>query len=981
DASDVVLSDTIDSHTNMVSVTTDTGTANFTAGVDAFSVNIGTLVGVDGTATITVTVTVDDPIDAGVEDVRNSGVVTGSNFTDVPSNEVVTPITAAPDLVITKTDGDATTVPGGVVIYTLTYNNVGDQDATGVVITETVPDYSTFNAAASTAGWSCVGTACTYIVGDLAAGGAAQTVNFAVTVDPTLPSGVDELYNPTSIDDDHNNGTDPTPSDNSDDDTTPITANPELSVTKDDGVTSTTPGSTLTYTISYSNYGNQTADNVVLTETIPDETLFTTTGSTSGWICTATTCTLNLGSLDPGDTGSATFVVIVDNPVPSGVETIYNYVAIEDDHTNGDETNLTDNSADDTDTLDAYPDLRVTKDDGQDQVAAGNQLTYTVVVENVGSQDATGIVITDTLPNYTTFVSASSSGVESPTGTVTWLAASLASGASATFTVTVNIDAELDPSVTSLTNTVTVIDDGTNGADPTPADNTDYDTDVVREAEKYVYGSNQAWTNPPQVAIGEIITYQASITVAAGASLPGLVFEDTMGQGLAFVDCVEIVSDPAGAIIPTPATGTAFSTVCGSPTIGTYPSGSTNPADGGRSIRFSFGGVTNSTGSDATLIIRYRVAVLDSAENIRDVPLTNNAEWQWAGNVIPVVSDTVTIVEPDLDLVKEVDSTVLFPSGTVMYTITMSHSDVSNSDAYDVILTDPIPDGLVYVPSSLTSVSGAVPDEMTVIPTGATTSSIHIRWDTFPNDGVNAVITFEVSAGYVLPGRSYVNTANVAWTSLPGDVSSPQTGNNLLSTERFYDPASSVDIYGTNASVSIGVPALPDTGFAPNRITEIPVQNDADQYTDTNNLHIEIPELNINAPIVGVPFNNGEWDLTWLGSQAGWLEGTSYPTWNGNSAITAHVYDANGQPGLFVNLGTLSYGDQVIVHAYGQRYIYEVRSNMRVLSEDLDVLEHEENSWITLITCQGYNAQANTYTWRTVVQAVLLRVEADTSGN
>jgi len=122
DASDVVLSDTIDSHTNMVSVTTDTGTANYTAGVDAFTVDIGTLVGAGGMATITVTVTVEDPLAAGITDVYNSGLVTGSNFTDVPSNEVVTPITAAPDLVITKTDGDATTVPGGVVIYTLTFN-------------------------------------------------------------------------------------------------------------------------------------------------------------------------------------------------------------------------------------------------------------------------------------------------------------------------------------------------------------------------------------------------------------------------------------------------------------------------------------------------------------------------------------------------------------------------------------------------------------------------------------------------------------------------------------------------------------------------------------------------------------------------------------------------------------------------------------------------------------------------------------------
>lgn len=980
DASDVVLSDTIDSHTNMVSVSTDTGTTNYTAGVDAFSVNIGTLAGAGGTATITVVVTVDDPIAAGIEDVRNSGVVSGSNFTDVPSNEVVTPIDAAPDLVITKTDGDTTSVPGGVVVYTLTYSNVGDQDATGVVITETVPTYSTFNAGASSAGWSCIGTTCTYTVGDLPAGAAAQTTNFAVTVDSTLPSGVDEIYNLTSIDDDHSNGTDPTPLDNSDDDTTPIIANPELSVVKDDSVTDTTPGSILIYTIDYSNYGNQTADNVTLTETIPDYTLFTTTGSTTGWSCTTTTCTLNLGSLNPGDTGSATFVVIVDNPVPSGADTIYNYVTIEDDHTNGDETNLDDNESEDTDTLIAVPDLRITKDDGQDQVAAGSQLAYSIVVENVGSQDATGVIITDTLPAHTTFVSASNSGIESPTGTVTWPAFSLASGSSVTYTVTVDIDDELDPSVTSLTNTVIVADDGTNGADPTPTDNTDSDTDLVRGAEKFVNDSNQDWTNPPQVAIGEIIEYQVSIVVAANSNLPGLVLEDTLGQGLAFVGCTQIGSDPAGAVVPDATTGVAFSTVCGSPTVTTYPAGSTNAADAGRRVRFNFGGVTNTTGDDATLMIRYQVVVLDNAENLRGQSLTNNAEWQWGGNVIPVHSDVVNIVEPELQLVKEVSPGLLLPNNTATYTITMSHTAVSNSDAFDVVLTDPIPDGLEYVPSSLALVSGPTPDEITFIP-GGTSGSIYVRWDTFPNDGVDAVISFTIRAAYLYPGHTYTNTANVAWTSLPGDVSSPQTGNNPLSTERTYDPASSVDIYGTNASVDLLAPYLPDTGFAPDRVTNIPVQQDSQQYTDTNNMRLEIPELNVDTSIVGVPLTNGNWDLTWLGNQAGWLEGTAYPTWNGNSAITAHVYDANGQPGLFVNLNTLSYGDQVIIHAYGQSYVYEVRSNTRIQAGDLDVLEHEENAWITLITCQGYNAQTNAYAWRVAVQAVLIRVEVDTNSH
>jgi len=53
-------------------------------------------------------------------------------------------------------------------------------------------------------------------------------------------------------------------------------------------------------------------------------------------------------------------------------------------------------------------DLRVTKADGPDPVALGSALTYTIQVENVGPDAATGVVVTDTLPKEVDFVSATS---------------------------------------------------------------------------------------------------------------------------------------------------------------------------------------------------------------------------------------------------------------------------------------------------------------------------------------------------------------------------------------------------------------------------------------------------------------------------------------------------------------------------------------------------------------------------------------------
>jgi uncharacterized repeat protein (TIGR01451 family) len=51
-------------------------------------------------------------------------------------------------------------------------------------------------------------------------------------------------------------------------------------------------------------------------------------------------------------------------------------------------------------------DLSITKSDSPDPVSAGASLTYTIQVSNAGPSTATGVVVTDNLPNGITFVSA-----------------------------------------------------------------------------------------------------------------------------------------------------------------------------------------------------------------------------------------------------------------------------------------------------------------------------------------------------------------------------------------------------------------------------------------------------------------------------------------------------------------------------------------------------------------------------------------------
>ncbi|HET7145127.1 MAG TPA: sortase, partial [Anaerolineales bacterium] len=139
----------------------------------------------------------------------------------------------------------------------------------------------------------------------------------------------------------------------------------------------------------------------------------------------------------------------------------------------------------------------------------------------------------------------------------------------------------------------------------------------------------------------------------------------------------------------------------------------------------------------------------------------------------------------------------------------------------------------------------------------------------------------------------------------------------------------------------------------------------------------EIPSLNVNIPIVGVPLVNGAWDLTWLDSQAGWLNGTAFPGWDGNSVLTGHVYLSNGKPGPFVSLGNLKWGSKIIVHALGYTYTYEVRENLTVESNDTTILKHEDKAWLTLITCKTFNEGTNTYVSRIAVRAVLVNAHKD----
>lgn len=435
-------------------------------------------------------------VPAGVDEVTNTVVITddGSQGPDLdPTNNQATAsvgLIASPDLAVAKSDHGASVEPGQTVLYTITAENLGEREATGVVLEDTVPEHTRFEPQASDPGWVCSGGAtagdlCTVERAALAGGGASASASFAVTVDPTLPAGVTEIENTVTVRDDGTNGPDPDLSNNTATERTPLTgAMPDLGVEKTLGSASDPrPGGLLVWEVVVSNTGNQAASGVVLGEEIPLHTTFAPGSSDPAWSCgspaAGSACTLDVGTLSAGSSITATFAVVIDEILPPGVDVIENCAVVGE---------MTEGC--DLVTVTAVPDLEVTKDDGGAVVSPGNELSYEIAFGNVGAQGATGVVLEDELPAGTEVVSEDSdprwscqSQIPGPSLCRLELGV-LGAGESGAARLTVGIDPELPETVTVLSNRVVIGDDGANGEDPTPANNEATETTPVEHTEE-----------------------------------------------------------------------------------------------------------------------------------------------------------------------------------------------------------------------------------------------------------------------------------------------------------------------------------------------------------------------------------------------------------------------------------------------------------------------------------------------------------------
>jgi uncharacterized repeat protein (TIGR01451 family) len=180
-------------------------------------------------------------------------------------------------------------------------------------------------------------------------------------------------------------------------------------------------------------------------------------------------------------------------------------------------------------------DLSVSKTDSPDPVTEGEELTYTVAVTNSGPNDATGVTLTDTLPDNVLFVSASAGCTEGG-GTVTCNIGDLTSTNSAAVEIVVTPD-----QVGNIENTATVT--GTE-RDPITANNTDTEQTTVAAPIPLADLSVNKVDAPDPVLAHDSLTYTVTVANDGPDDATGETLIDTLPAGVTFASATPSQGDP-----------------------------------------------------------------------------------------------------------------------------------------------------------------------------------------------------------------------------------------------------------------------------------------------------------------------------------------------------------------------------------------------------------------------------------------------------
>ena len=426
--------------------------------------------------------------------------------------------------------------------------------------------------------------------------------------------------------------------------------------------------------------------------------------------------------------------------------------------------------------LDIAKDVRTSTGGNGSLVDADGWVTYTLAITNAGSAPGYQVMITDALPvglvlaetPADVFVSNPATAIITDTNAVSstalvWEVSQLNVGGTIAITYLTRLNGLADAN-TALTNTAWISEyrslpgvvDGERIYGPVGPRETVVrlpDTDIAK-LETSGHPSVDGFVVP-----GETITYTVRYTVPAGVALNDAVIRDTLPAVHGVSAAVYV---PGSSVGPT-AIGSAPPMPQVVPVV-----------VGGNTIQWLIGTLTNPTTLPYVYDLAFRAQVTNAVQVADGDVLVNMAILDWEDG-IAAVSEPVTVIEPDLDIVKDVrtsaggDGSLVGTDGWVTYTLAIENN--GTSAAYDVAITDALPVGLVLAETP-TGVSVSSPSDAVITDSNAI-SATALAWDVSQlNVGATIAITYVTR----LNGLADANTTltNTAWiseySSLPGDV-------------------------------------------------------------------------------------------------------------------------------------------------------------------------------------------------------------------
>lgn len=290
----------------------------------------------------------------------------------------------------------------------------------------------------------------------------------------------------------------------------------DLAISKTDGIGSVTTGSNLVYTIVASNLGPDPVSSATVSDMfVADLSCSWTCAGGGGGSCTAS------GSGDIGDSavnlpvgGTATYLASCTVATTSANTSLVNEAIVLVPEGTSDPVN-DNNSATDTDDLVRLADLSISKTDNASTASAGSPITYQIVVNNTGPNDASAVV-TDTFPLTLSGCTWSCIGVggncaPNSTGNISD-SGNILAGGSLSYTATCTVDAAASG---SLGNTATVAINNPTQQDPDTANNSATDVDSLVSTADLALSLTD---NRGFVQIGDSLDYVINVSNSAGPS-------------------------------------------------------------------------------------------------------------------------------------------------------------------------------------------------------------------------------------------------------------------------------------------------------------------------------------------------------------------------------------------------------------------------------------------------------------------------------